>query len=235
MATFTSTSKLSFLSCLLLAGFIFFAANPIWAGDALTPGEIPLDGLSAVISFNQSDESTAQLLLQSDVELLSRILLVFQHGESWQNHPVDNLIRQKALRFGVIVRILSHVAMQVGEKVDTTQRARWLSRFSVMAGGSRKLQTLFSQCGTTRNDLEYWFGNFQLCRIQLQYMGDKIQMPSQAELKKMFIEGDHPLAGTSWEEAQQVFEHIVHNKKLQRILADWLARFDKIGSVRYPR
>ena len=196
--------------------------------------EVPLDGLASVISFSATDESSAVLILNSDVELLARMLLVTHHGEKWQDFPVDSVVKFKARRLGVIVRLLAHVATQVGEKVDNAKRDKWIARFSEMAGGDKAIDKMLDQTGTSRRDLEYWFSNLQLCRIQLQYMSDKIQMPDQTEMQKLFRQGDHPLAGASWKDAEKAFEKIVRNKKLQRILTEWISRFEEQGSIRFP-
>ncbi|MBN2525046.1 MAG: hypothetical protein JXR76_01550 [Deltaproteobacteria bacterium] len=233
--TITLTNKSLFLCALVFASAFWDSGGHLAAAEPPKESEILLDGIASVISFNQTDESAALLVLNSDVELLARVLLVFNHGADWQSQPVDSIIKLKARRLGVIVRVLSHVAMQIGETVDSTKRRKWLSRFTVQGGGPQAIQKLLSQCGTSQADLEFWFSNFQLCRVQLQYMADKIQMPSQGELKKLFQKGDHPLAGSSWEQAQEVYEHLVRNRKLQRILTEWLAQFEKQGSIRFPK
>ena len=216
------------LTCILLQ-----IVTPCPAADAPAK-EVPLDGIASVISFSATDESSAVLLLSSDVELIARVLLVSHHGADWHKHAVDAPVRFKARRLGVIVQLLAHVATQVGEKVDTVRRKKWMAHFSTLAGGNDAIQKLLAQSGTSMRDLEYWFSNLQLCRIQLQYMSDKVQMPSQAELKKLFQEGDHSLAGASWKDAAKAFEKIVRNKKLQRIVSEWLARFEKQGNIRFP-
>ena len=221
-----------FAASVLVAVLTISVPRSALTADA-TEKDIFMDGIAAVISFNATDESSAILLLNSDVELVARILLVSHHGAEWDRHPADNVVKFKARRLGVIVRVLAHVATQIGEKVDTGLRDRWVERFTQMAGGDRAVQKLLSQSGLNRRDLMYWFANFQLCRIQLQYMADKIQMPSQSELQKMFQQGDHPLVGASWQDARKAYETIVRNKELQRIVNEWLTRFDQQGNIRF--
>ncbi|MBN2716145.1 MAG: hypothetical protein JXX14_09850 [Deltaproteobacteria bacterium] len=216
------------ISCVLMLQ----AAFPKTA-NASEP-EVPVDGLASVISFNSADESSSALILNSDVALLARILLVTYHGAKWSEQPVDNAIQFNARRLGVTIRLLAHVATQVGEKVDATRRNRWMTHFSKMAGGANEVKKILQQSGTSQTDLEYWFSNMQLCRIQLQYMIDKIQMPDEAELQKLFRLGNHPLAGANWKEARPAFEKIVRNKKIQRVLTDWLSQFESQGNIRFP-
>ena len=226
------TSSHPVTAMIAIAAVLSLWVRPVVAAES-AESDIMLDGIAAVISFNANDESAAVLLLNSDVELVTRILLVSLHGAEWDRHPADNVVKFKARRLGIIVRLLAHVAAQIGEKVDTGLRDKWVEKFTEMAGGDRAVQKLLSQSGVNRRDLSYWFGNFQLCRIQLQYMADKIQMPSDAELQKMFRQGDHPLAGASWEDARKAYEAIVRNRKLQRIVGDWLRRFDQQGNIRF--
>ncbi|MBN2340334.1 MAG: hypothetical protein JXX29_00130 [Deltaproteobacteria bacterium] len=195
--------------------------------------EILLDGISTVISFNSADDSSAILLLASDVELVARILLVKQYGSEWNEHPADDAAKFKARRLASVVKILAHVATLVGEKIDVGKRDQMFNRFTRRAGGNASVQQLLSQCGATSDDLKFWFANFYMCMVQLQYLSDQIQMPTQAELKKMFKQGGHPLEGASWQNAKHAYEKIVRSKKLQRAVAQWLEEFAQQGKISF--
>lgn len=197
--------------------------------------EVLLDGISTVVSFNSSDDSSAMLVLASDVELIARVLLVNQYGTHWKEKKIDNAARFKARRLATSVKILAHVATLIGEKVDTIKRDKLVKRFIQKAGGESQVQTLLAQCGASKEDLTYWFSNFYMCRIQLQYLADQVQMPSQSELRKMFNKGDHPFSGVKWKDARSAYEQVIRDQKLQRVILHWLQEFEQQGKIDFAR
>lgn len=175
------------------------------------------------------------LVLASDVELIARLLLVNQYGTHWKDKKIDNATRFKARRLATSVKILAHVATLIGEKVDTIRRDKLVKRFFQKAGGESQVQTLLSQCGASEDDLTYWFSNFYMCRIQLQYLADQVQMPSQSELRKMFDKGDHPFSGGKWQDARNAYKKVIRDQKLQRVILQWLKEFEQQGKINYAQ
>jgi hypothetical protein len=181
-----------------------------------------MDGISVVVNFSEDDQLGSIPIFISDIELLARLFAINKYGGSWQSHKIDNEMRFNARKAGTIIILLSHVARLMGEEVNSLQYRQLMEKIEQKAGGPEVLNSMLAAVGVDRHDLNIWIANILLANVQLEYLFEKNEPVSDAELKKMFMRGNHPFKGTEWTESRRAYKQLVKNQQLLQSVNNWL-------------
>ena len=202
--------RFAVFACLILPGIVSHADPP--AGSTM------LDGIAVLTAGLPSDENAAIPILESDLELEARLLLVRRHGPLWKSQPLNEPVRVAARRSAAFIKLLALQARQMGEAVNPATRDSLLDRLTRLAGGEDQMEDLLRKSGADRDDLEAWVVDAALAIIKLTYLEERIESPSDLETSTRFAAGGHPFTGRELADVRSDFRRWLMDKQVERML-----------------
>ncbi len=158
-----------FLYFLLVAHFAILVADKALANQAL----ITVDGLSVLVGGSASEESDAQPILLSDIELEAAIIsaardrkenFLQQHSESaWRE------AKERAL----LIRLLAAQARRLHESASEEDKKNLKNEVVALIGGVSLMNQFLTRIGMEHEALDKWIENAVLAINQIRFFRDQ--------------------------------------------------------------
>jgi len=215
----------------LLAGFVFLQCLSALADEP--SNLVAFDSVDVLVSGSSGDESTAIPIFLTDIEFEARLLLVKKHGSKWNENPIDSALFFNARRKVTLVSVLAHVARLIGKEPSVVEINALVKEVTDLAGGKKPMQELLNMSGMTDEDLITWAARAILAEIQLQYLAERIEPPTEKELLELFNAGGHSFEGRVFAEVKIKFRQEIMKNRLVRAIGEWLQAILEHGQIRF--
>jgi hypothetical protein len=194
-----------------------------------------LDGLSVLAGGRAEEESAAAPVTMSDVGLEAQLLLVRRLGPAWRDGPVDERLWVEARRIAALAVMLARQARQMGETIELGVIEAELGELRARAGGPAAMRALLGRYGADEDDLHRWVEDSLLAALQVRYLRDRIDPPTERELQRRFELGGHELKGREFDEVRTEYRRVVVEEQTRQALFSWLGSALERGLLRLIR